>query len=394
MTQFVNSWNENLAPYPMEELTRIRQGLEKKGVPVFDFGTGDPTLKTWEPIRTCLLQSVKEISQYPSVKGTADLKKSQLGYLSRRFDIKENSQWDVIPSAGSKEAIFHISLCLSGRLGRKNLFYPDPGYPVYRSSAIFAGANPCPIRLEEKNSFLIKPWLLPKELQTSAYAIWVNYPHNPTGYEATKDYWEELINWCHATDTILLSDDCYVDLYDPIYDLEENLKPATPLQISSDRVLTFMSLSKRSGMTGYRSGLIAGDTRIIQPFLKARANFGVGSPEFVSRAATVAWNDDRHVTERREIFAARMKSTGSFLQNLGLIDHTPRATFYLWCKIPAKFGDDDIKFVLKLAELGVITSPSQWLSEGIKGYFRMALVPGEADTQQALSILKGYIDAG
>ncbi len=394
----INKVTAELEQYPMEELTRIRKELVKKGKPVYDFGTGDPRIPTWEPIRQALLAGIPEISQYPSVKGTDELRTAQQGYLERRFGL-DASKYEIIPTAGSKEAIFHVALCLVGRAnGKKHIIYPDPGYPVYRSSTKFAGGIPFPVTLSSNNGFLLEPWELPPYIQRDAAAIWLNYPHNPTGATANREYWERCVEWAHKTDTILLSDDCYIDIYDsaldskPVEDPNDDERPICPLQISSDRVLTFMSLSKRSGMTGYRSGLIAGDPEIVQALLKARANFGVGSPGFVDAAAVVAWNDDEHVRERRKIFTQRIATVAPVFQKLGLLDEIPKATFYLWTKVPGAFGNGDVRYALTLAEHGIIASPSSWLSEGVKGFCRFALVPGDVETAEAMTIISDFVN--
>lgn len=395
----VNKVTAELAEYPMEELARIRKELVKKGQPVFDFGTGDPKIPTWAPIREGLIGAIPEISQYPSVKGIDALRSAQQGYLERRFDLSPTSGYEIIPSAGSKEAIFHIALSLVGRAGgKKHIIYPDPGYPVYRSSTLFAGGIPFPVKLSPDNGFLLEPWELPPYIQRDAAAIWLNYPHNPTGATATREYWERVVEWCHKTDTILLSDDCYVDIYDsaidlkPVEDAKDDERPFCPLQLSSDRVLTFMSLSKRSGMTGYRAGFIAGDADIVKAVLRARANFGVGQPDFVQQSAVVAWADDEHVRERRKIFTHRIAQAAPVFQELGLLDTPPKATFYLWVRIPQAFGTGDVRFCLGLAEHGVICSPSSWLSESIKGWARFALVPDDASTLEALQVIKDYVN--
>lgn len=398
----VNKITAGLEPYPMEELTRIKKELVKKGKPVFDFGTGDPRIPTWAPIRDALITALPIISQYPSVKGSEELKAAQQGYFSRRFGINPDSGYDVIPSQGSKEAIFHIALSLVGRAGgKKHIVYPDPGYPVYKAATKFAGGIPYPVLVTSDNGFLLEPWNLPPYVQRDAAAIWINYPHNPTGATAPRDYWVRLVEWAHKTDTILLSDDCYVDIYDSALDdqidaansdFETDPRPFCPLQFSSEKVLTFMSLSKRSGMTGYRAGLIAGDKEIIAAVLRARANFGVGSPDFVQSASVIAWNDDDHVAERRKIFTHRLRQVAPVFQDLDMLNEVPSATFYLWTKIPHSFGQADIKFCLALAEQGVISSPSQWLSENVKGYARFALVPEDADTAEAMQIIRTFVE--
>jgi succinyldiaminopimelate transaminase len=395
--ELVNSTTSGMRPYPMEELSRIKAELAKAGKPIYDFGTGDPRIPTWAPIRDAIVQSIPQISQYPSVKGTDALRDAQWGYLNKRFGIQKSPDIAVIPAQGTKEAIFNIGLCLIGREGKRHLVYPDPGYPVYRASALYAGGIPYPVRVTAESKMRIEPWKLPADIQKSTAAIWVNHPHNPTGATASYEYWEQLIEWCHKTNTILLSDDCYVDIYDTQLDSNVNTdprkdkRPTTPLQLASDRVLTFMSLSKRSGLTGYRSGMIAGDSRIINSILQARANFGVGSPDFIQAGATVAWSDESHVADRRKIFTHRLKLAAPYLQNLGLLDSMPEAAFYLWCKVPKAFNNEDVKFILSLAEEGIITSPSSWLSEGMTGYFRLAMVPDDAATIEAMGRLTKFI---
>ncbi len=395
-TSFVNENTVSLRPYPMEELRRIKVSLLEAGKTVFDFGTGDPRIKTPPFVKEEVARSLPEISQYPSIAGSEELKKAHQSYLKRRLALEPSDDWMVIPSRGSKEAVFHIAQSLIGRAGGKNIIiYPTPGYPVYKSSTSFAGGIPYPVKLEQQSGYLLEPWTLDEEVQNKAAAIWLNYPHNPTGACAPLDYWKQVIEWCHKKDCVLLSDDCYLDIFDPKLDenpQDTDLVPTSPLSVSTNRVISFLSLSKRSGMTGYRAGMIAGDSRILKPHLRARANFGLGNPTFIQQAAVKAWNDDQHVLERRKIFDERLELATEVMKDLGLVSEKPKATFYLWCKVPESFKDNDVDFCLSLAKQGMITSPSQWLGEGIKGYFRLAMVPDLKDTRQALEIFKRFIE--
>ncbi len=386
----VNELTATLPSYPMEELKLLSKGLRQQGKLVFDFGTGDPTLPTWEPIRQAVSRNIPEVSQYPSVLGSDELRAAHGDYLQRRFKLAINDDLAILPAQGCKEAIFHMALSLVGRAGgRRKILYPDPGYPVYRSSALFAGGIPCPITLQPEDNYLLKPWRLPREQTEGCAALWVNYPHNPTGALADEAYWRQLLAWCHQEDVILLADDCYVDLYDPVLDQgSSGLRPMTPLCFSHDRVVAFMSLSKRSGLTGYRAGFMAGDARILKPHARARANFGLGIPSFIQAGAVSAWGDDTHVEVRKKIFAERMQLAGTALMEWGLLEAIPQATFYLWCRVPASAKGDDLAFCRRLAQEGIIASPSRWLSEGISGYFRLALVPDSEGIRQALPLLK------
>lgn len=385
----LNEVTLNLPNYPMEELSKIRQRLISMNKKVYDFGTGDPKIPTWAPIREAVVQGMTPISQYPATRGGADLIDAIWGYCGRNFGIKPGQGFDIMATNGSKEAIFHIALCLVGRAGGKKIIaYPDPGYPVYRSSALYAGGIPYPMPLKAENDFQMEPWNLPADVQRQIAALWINYPHNPTGAILKKGHLEKIVQWCEQHDVVLLADDCYIDIYNPSWD-SKGQKPLTPITMSSKNVYSFQSLSKRSGMTGYRSGFLIGDSRYMGLVGTARANFGVGTPTMLQKAAAIAWSDDKHVAERRQIFAKRIDLAMPYLQKLGMIDHKPEATFYLWCRVPG--GMDDVAFCLKLAELGVIASPSQWLSEGIKGYLRLALVPEDPDTIEAMEILTGLV---
>lgn len=397
MSDLLSGWANpttlGLSPYPMEELRRIKNERLEKNLPVIDFGTGDPKVPVWGPIKEALVKGLSDISQYPGIRGTARLQEAQWVYLKNRFGLDPiNNPMCHLPTRGSKEAVFHLALSLIGRKSkgqskpRTRLLYPTPGYPVYRSSALFAGGIPTPITIDEKNDYLMEPWKLTKDQQEESAAIWVNYPHNPSGKCVDKAYWEKLIDWCQDRDVMLLSDDCYVDLYSP-----GSEPPLSPIQLTSEGVVALFSLSKRSGMTGYRAGFLAGDKTFLEQHCRARSNFGLGNPDFIQAAAAKAWLDEKHVESRRKIFAERMQLMGAALQDLGLMENIPQATFYLWAKVPKNFRGNDVTFAKNMAEQGVLVSPSSWLGEGVSGYFRMALVPDIPESEQAIKIMKSTI---
>ena len=375
----------NLAPYPMEELAKIRNQLFAEGKKVFDFGTGDPQIPVWKPIRDAIKESIGEISQYPSIRGTPELQNSIWNYLERRHSLKNRDDFVILPTNGSKEAVFHIALSLVGRAGgRRTIAYPNPGYPVYGSGINFSGGIPYPVDLKRDNNYLLEPWNLPEAVKSDLAAVWINYPHNPTGATASEKYLNELVEWCESNDTILLSDDCYVDIY------TSESQPLSPLSLGSRNVISFMSLSKRSGLTGFRSGFIAGEKSLISPLIKARSNLGVGTPAHIQAGAVVAWSDDTHVEERRLIFSERVEYAHRELNRIGLKCLKPKGGFYLWCEIPAG-ATDAVGFALSLAREGVICSPSNWLGENVEGYVRFALVPELSSIKEAIPLLEAYI---
>ena len=380
---------EGLPPYPMEELNRIKRGLVEGGAKIFDFGTGDPRIPTWEPIKEAVRDAIPAVSQYPTIRGGDGLRDGIWSYLEGRFGLcREESGLDILTSNGSKEAVFHTALCVVGSGGRRRVLYPDPGYPVYKSGTLFAGGIPTPMELLAGESYLMKPWLLPSERQKETCAIWVNYPHNPTGAIASDSYYKELLAWSKEQGVFVLSDECYVDIYD-----EKKEPPLSLSTYGSENVFSFMSLSKRSGITGYRSGFIIGPKKLIAKLARARANFGVGTPVSIQAGAKVAWQDEGHVAKRRRLFTERIDYMVPKLKALGLLEKEPSASFYLWCKIPDKWSLDDIAFSLALAQKGVITTPSSWLSEGVKGYIRFAMAPDISELPEAIKIIESFLSS-
>lgn len=385
-----NELTESLPTYPMEALANIRRDLQSQGRTVYDFGTGDPRIPTWNKIIESMSHNIPEVSQYPTISGSDDLRAAIWSYLARRFSYSPEAGFDILQTNGSKEAVFHIALSVVGRRGRQTILYPDPGYPVYKSSTLFAHGKPRPIPVTDKNSYEMRPWDLSEEVQNDVAAIWVNYPHNPTGALVSESYLSKLADWARAKDVLILSDDCYIDIYDQEWDTSGQ-KPIHPYRFAPERSLSFMSLSKRSGMTGYRSGFVLGPEALIASLKKARSNFGVATPLPIQAAAAVAWRNDEHVEKRRKIFSERLDYAYGVCSRLGLCHSKPLAGFYLWCRVPNQ--QDDVEFCLNLAkESGVIVSPAQWLGELSRGYFRMAMVPTLDQIKSALCELEKFLN--
>jgi succinyldiaminopimelate transaminase len=357
----------------MDERRRV---LEEKGVRLFDFGTGDPREPTDERIRQALITGVTETSRYPSAAGTKELREAFVDFMSRRHGVVLDPNTEVLPAAGSKEAIFHAPLAfVHSSHKRRGVAYGTPGYPVYERGALFAGGEALPIKLRKREGFLLSTGDLDP---TKTRALWVNYPHNPTGATATRAYLEETANFCRKHDILLFSDECYNDVY-------SGAPPPSILEVTRERALAFVSLSKRSGMTGYRSAMIAGDAELIAALKKLRPSIGVASPSFVQAAATAAWSDDAHVEERNRIFAAKRALFERFFERAGLRWTLTNASLYLWVEVPEGYGGDDETYALKLLEEGILMAPGSSFGPGGKGYFRVALVPSLEECEEAIA---------
>ncbi|MBI2755513.1 MAG: succinyldiaminopimelate transaminase [Chloroflexi bacterium] len=360
-------------------LDEAKQRLTERGQEVFDFGVGDPIEPTPEFIRQALIQALDPVSRYPTVVGQPLLREAVAGWAKRRLGVSLDPATEVIPANGSKEAIFHLPLALLRPTdARRMVVYPTPSYPVYDSGTRYAQGVEYPVALREANGYRLDLGSLPDEVLAQARIVWLNYPHNPTGASVDKTYLREQIEIARTHDILVCADECYLDLY-----FDESSPPPSVLQVARQGVLAFGSLSKRSGMTGYRSGYIAGDPTAIAALKRTRPNMGVGSPNFVQAAAAAAWRDDAHVAERRALFRAKRDRMAQFLRSKGYEMSGSEGAIYLWVRVPSR---DPQSFFRRLLEHGIVVSPGESFGPGGEGYFRVALVPTMTSIDRALSV--------
>jgi succinyldiaminopimelate transaminase len=366
------------AAYFTLALDQAKEDLARRGVPIFDFGVGDPTEPTPPFIRQALIDALDPVSQYPTVVGQRALRQAIAGWAKRRLGVTLDPQSQVLPASGSKEAIFHLPLAMvPPESPRRRIVYPSPSYPVYDGSARFARCIPHPVALREDNGYRLELSELGAEVLAQTCIAWLNYPHNPTGAAIDLDYLRRQVEVARQYDILLCGDDCYLDLY------YSDTPPPALLQVTQSGVLSFGSLSKRSGMTGYRSGYIAGEAQAIATLKRARPNFGVASQDFVQAAATVAWADDAHVAERRALFRAKRDRLAVFLKQQGYVVSGSAGAIYLWVKVPTPNAE---LFFARLLENGIVVSPGESFGAGGEGYFRLALVPRLAEIEQAIAV--------
>jgi LL-diaminopimelate aminotransferase len=363
--------------YPLLHLDERRWELEKKGLDLFDFGTGDPREPTDAKIRHALIDGVPEVSRYPSTAGKQGLREAFCGWMERRHGVALDPESEVLPATGSKEAIFHAPLAfLHHSHERRGVAYGTPGYPVYERGTLLSGGEALPVELKGEDGFLLQPEAIDAE---RTRILWINYPHNPTGATATYKYLEGVVEFCREHGILLFSDECYNDIY-------SGEPPPSILELTTERTLAFCSLSKRSGMTGYRSAMMAGDPELIGALRKLRPSIGVATQSFVQDAARAAWDDDAHVEKRRRVFGEKRALFTAFFEEAGLEYLPTEASFYLWVAIP---GGDDEAYALRLMEKGVIVAPGRAFGAGGEGYIRIALVPGLEDCKLAIQRWEG-----
>ena len=375
---------ENLSVYPIAALEAKKRRVAATGIRIFDFGTGDPKEPTAEFIRQALLNAVKPRCGYPGVRGRMEVRTAIADYLARRFSVTLDPNTQILPTAGSKEVVFHTPLLVIDKDADDNLvIFPDPGYPAYQRGALFAGGTPYAVALEDDHIF--RPWQLPVDVLKRARMMWINTPHNPSGAVTPLADLQRIADLCREYDILLVSDETYADVY------QGDELPHSILECGSEGLLVLHSLSKRSGMTGYRSGFVAGDPAIMAQLTRLRANPGLVPQDFVNAAAAAAWSDDEHVAVRRAIFSEKKQLFLDFFDDVGIEVVGRTATIYLWIRVPA--GYTEVEWADRLLASGIVLSPGPMfgVSGAGAGYVRLALVPPMSVCHEAIAVWRALL---
>jgi len=367
----------NLRAYPIAELNRLKEEAAASGIRLFDFGTGDPREPTADFIQEALKDALKPRCGYPGVAGSALVRDAIAGYLKRRFGVTVDPDTQILPTAGSKEAVFHTPMMVIDPKAEDRLVvFPDPGYPAYQRGALFAGGEPCPVPLEGDHVF--RPWKLPEDVLCRTRMLWINSPHNPSGVITPLSDLQRIADMCREYDILCIADETYADVY-------FNERPHSLLECGVEGMLVLHSLSKRSGMTGYRSGFLAGDPELMGLLKKFRANPGLVPQDFVNAAAAAAWSDDTHVAERCAIFAEKRALFLEFFRDVGIDVVGSDATIYLWIRVPE--GHTEQSWSTMLLQSGIVVSPGPMfgVSGAGTGFVRLALVPPMSVCREAIA---------
>jgi succinyldiaminopimelate transaminase len=366
-----------LPEYPIVRVEAAKERLRQTGREVFDFGTGDPIEPTPEFIRKACAETVPPVCRYPSYKGLPAVRQAAAGYLKRRFGVAVDPETQVLATLGSKESIFNLPFAFLDAKGpRDTVVFPTPGYPVFEAGTLFAGGKAHGVPLRPENRFLLEPWALPAEVRRRLAILWINYPHNPTGALAPADYLEKIARFAADEDVLVCSDECYVDIY-------AGAPPRSLLEFGQRNILGFFSCSKRSGMTGYRTGFVAGDRALIATFGKLRPNVGTAAQTFVEQAGAAAWSDDAHAAARRDLFNKKRALFTSFFAEARLEQSGGDGTFFLWFRAPG--GDGEAYATRLIEQAGIVVIPGDYFGRGGEGFCRLALVPDLETCKNAIA---------
>jgi LL-diaminopimelate aminotransferase len=369
-----------LPPYLFQEIDRLKDELIAKGVDVINLGVGDPDLPTPVHIVEELEKAAKNPAnhQYPSYSGMNDFKGSVAGWYRQRFGVQLDADSEVITLIGSKEGIAHLPLAFidAGDLA----LIPSPAYPVYNIATMFAGGESYFMPLRRENDFLPDLEAIPSDAARRAKLLFINYPNNPTGATAEREFFERALDFAREYDLVVCHDAAYTEMGFDGY------RPMSFLEIpgAKDVGIEFHSLSKTYNMTGWRLGFAVGNAEVIKGLGQVKSNIDSGAFNAIQCAGIVALEADQScVAEMQAIYQERRDVLIEGLCKIGLNPETPKATFYVWCPIPKPYSSKEFTALL-LREAGIVTTPGSGFGDPGEGFVRMALTVGKERIEEAV----------
>jgi LL-diaminopimelate aminotransferase len=376
---------ERIPPYLFAELDRKRDELASQGVDIINMAIGDPDKATPDHIVKAMHEAIDDPSthNYPPYRGTKEYRQAVVNWMEQRFGVTGlNPDTEVIPSIGSKEAIHNTFLAFV-EPGDYTLI-PNPGYPVYRTSTFFAGAEPYYMPLRPERGFLPDLQAIPEAVASKAKLLWVNYPNNPTGATASWEFFAELVEFCQKYDILLCHDHAYSEI------AYEGYQPPSVLQIpgAKDIAIEFHSLSKSYNMAGWRIGFVVGNALGIKGLSQVKTNVDSGIFKAIQRAAIAAYSTSpKELQQVISVYQKRRDIIVEGLRSLGWTIPTPKATLYVWVPVPK--GYTSAEFVsLLLEKCAIVVPPGNGYGDGGEGFFRIALTVSEERLSEAIQRMK------
>ncbi len=365
---------QDLPPYLFVGISKAIAKKKEQGIDVISFGIGDPDIPTPKKVLDRLKKAsdVPAHHRYPESEGLPEFRKAVADFYKSRFGVDLDYNNEIINLIGAKEGIAHAPLCFIDP-GDKALV-PNPAYPVYEIGTMFAGGETVYVDLLEKNNFLIDFTSIDTKLAKEAKMLWINYPNNPTGAIAHLDFFNEAVEFCKEFDIALMHDACYTEV---TYD--DYVAPSL-LQIpeAKDISIEFHSLSKTANMTGWRVGTAVGNPDLINALMRVKSNIDSGLSQAIQEMGIEALSLSKDwINANNEIYKKRRDKVVTTLKEIGLDANAPKATLYIWTRIPN--GYTSASFTEKLLEeVNVVVTPGSGYGTAGEGYIRLSLtIPDE-----------------
>ena len=375
-----------LPPYLFVTIrNKIREARER-GVDVISLGVGDPDQPTPPHVIQALQQAAEDPANhvYPTdeEKGMLKFRQSVATWYADRFGVKLDPEKEVLALIGSKEGNHH--LCLATLNPGDTAILPDPGYPAYFASAVFAGAEVARIPLFREDGFLPRFDKIPEELSKKAKLLFLCYPNNPTGAVATLEFWQEAVAWAKKYDVILVNDHPYSEVTFDGYRSVSILEAEGAMDVAVE----FNSLSKPYNMTGWRIGMAVGNADLIAGISQVKENTDSGVFNAIQYAAVAALEGPQDGSRAlMDLYKARRDRVLDTLRAIGLKPDVPKATFYVWAPTPE--GMTSAEFAAEvLDKAGVVVTPGRGYGEQGEGFFRISLTVADDRLDEALARIK------
>jgi LL-diaminopimelate aminotransferase len=375
---------EQIPPYLFAQIDKKKEEMRKKGMDLIDLGIGDPDLPTPQPI----IERLKKASEdprnhhYPSYEGMIQFRQAAANWFERRFGITFDPKTEVLTLIGSKEGIAHIPLAFVNP--GDYVLVPSPGYPVYRVATLLAGGTPYFLPLLKENGFLPKLSEIPKEVAERSKLLFINYPNNPTSAIAERPFFEEVVAFARRHGMIVCHDAAYSEL------AFDGYRPLSFFEVEGAKEvgIEFHSLSKTFNMTGWRIGFAVGNPEIVSGLGRVKTNIDSGLFQAIQEAGIEALHHfDTPIPNIIRIYEGRRDVMVKGLREMGLEVDLPRATFYLWIRVPRGYTSAQFATLL-IEQAGIVATPGNGFGEAGEGYIRMTLTVDESRLQEAIERLK------
>lgn len=377
----------NLPPYLFAEIDKKIAKKRAAGEDVISLGIGDPDQPTPAHIIARMEQEIKNPAnhRYPSYYGMPAFREAISRWYKDRFNVDLDPDNEVLPLIGSKEGIAHIALALLDQ-GDTSLV-ADPGYPVYNTGTILAGAIPVFMPLLAENGFLPELDRIDADAAQAAKVMFLNYPNNPTAAIADSGFFSGLIDYAKQHDIVVAHDFPYSEIVFDGYVATSFLE----LPGAKDVGVEFHSLSKTYNMTGWRIGWVAGNKDVIEALSRVKTNIDSGIFNAVQYAGIEALTGPQDCVQTMcDIYQRRRDIVVDGLNAIGWNISKPKASIYVWCQVPEGYTSASFaEHVLERA--AVVISPGNAYGPSGEGYFRISLSVADDRILEALERIKSVL---
>lgn len=398
----MNPLLQRLHPYPFERWRELTAGIVPPAhLKPISLGIGEPRHATPAFIEDALVQALPLLSSYPATAGEPALREACAGWLQRRYDVSVDAATQLLPVNGTREALFAFAqTVIDPTRAGATVLCPNPFYQIYEGAALLAGAVTAFVPSDPARNFAADWDGVDESTWRHTQLVYVCSPGNPTGAVMPLAEWRRLFELSDRHGFVIASDECYSEIWFGDEPPLGSLQAARQLGRHDFRnLVAFTSLSKRSNVPGLRSGFVAGDARLIKPFLLYRTYHGSAMSGLVQRASIAAWSDEAHVEANRALYRAKFAQVTPMLARV-LDVRLPDASFYLWAGVPAKCRGDEVAWARGLlAQYNVNVLPGRLLAREVNGRnpgagrVRMALVATPDECLQAAERIVAYTES-